>query len=187
MTTEVPAWVLVAAPAVSGALAVVGTVGGYWLNGKNDEARDQRTAQREAIAHQAERERDAAARQDERDIQRDIWSHEFQRDLLLQLQDELQKLVRSCAKVILQDQATLRERGQLFLLPPGMSDEAYDIGVSVSRLTARLLDDQVRQAVEEFRTACITLEFDGAVKSSGVDPEALGKIHENNMAQLNRE
>jgi hypothetical protein len=120
-----------------------GVLGGYVLAGRNEESRDQRAARR-----QAQIQGDAFAEQLEQD------RHTFQRDTLLQLQDELQNLVRNTAKGIMQDQKTIKEQGQIFLLAGDLSEEARQITVSVQRLRARVLDDQLRAAVGDFVGAC---------------------------------
>jgi hypothetical protein len=161
------------APALAGAIGSLGTIAGYLISGKNDEAKDRRAAARET-----------AARQVERKIRREQWSHEFQRDLLLSLQEELQKMVRVTARNIIQDEKTLRERGKLFLLPSGWSDEAYAIGVSVRTLTVRVVDDRLRGKIADFRTACVRLELDGPTRAKDLDPSSLGTLLERNLAEL---
>jgi len=63
---------------------LLGGLGGYWLAGRNDDARDRRTVAREESARRA-----ALADRLEED------RHAFQRDTLLELQDELQRLARA--------------------------------------------------------------------------------------------
>jgi hypothetical protein len=93
-----------------GAVAtVVNGLGGYRLAGRNDEARDIRTEQREeksrttALAERLQEQR-----------------HEWQREVLLELQDEVQKLARATGKILHQDRMTVREHGGVFLLPQGL-------------------------------------------------------------------
>jgi hypothetical protein len=122
---------------------LLGGLGGYWLAGRNEEARDQRAAAREAAAR-----RDALAERLEED------RHTFQRDTLLELQDELQRLVRNAGKISLQDQRTIKEEGQIYLLGGTLSDENMQIMVAIARLRARVLDDQLRSAVGDFTSLC---------------------------------
>lgn len=89
-----------------------------------------------------------------------MWAQAFQRDLLLDLQDQLQALVRVTAKTIIEDERALAADGHLSQLPPGLSDEDFAVGVSVSRLTARILDDDLRRAVAEFHSSCTVLAMD---------------------------
>ena len=134
--TSVPAYVAalaVVVPAVAG-------LGGYWLAGRNDEARDKRAEARETNARRAARAERLA---DQR--------HDFQRDLLLEMQEALLRVVRSTAKIVMQDQHTLKERGQMFQMPDGMSEEAYDAGVALSRAKVRVLDDGLRGELEAFQ------------------------------------
>jgi uncharacterized protein YukE len=132
--TQIPSWL-----AALGILAPVATaIGGYWLAGRNEEARDQRAAERERRARRESfGERQVEGR------------HEFQRELLLDLQVAMQREVRATAQIVLQDQRTLRERGTLNQLPPGMSEEAYDAGVNMWRLQVRVLNDALRNELEQ--------------------------------------
>ena len=44
-------------------------------------------------------------------------NHDFQREVLLGLQDQVRRLGRACFRVIMQDLKTLDEQGKLFGLP----------------------------------------------------------------------
>jgi hypothetical protein len=136
---DVVSWVAVVGPVTT----LLGGLGGYWLAGRNEEARDQRAAVREAAVR-----REGLAERLEED------RHTFQRDTLLELQDELQRLARVTSKINLQDRQTVVERGQLYLLPDGLSDEAFQITVAVQRLRARVLDDELRQRIADFIDVC---------------------------------
>jgi hypothetical protein len=138
-----PSWVVV----VTAIAPVAAAFGGYWLSGRNDEARDQRTAAREEAAR-------LAAKDERRDDRR----HEFQRTTLLELQDELQRLIRVSGRALIHDRSMIREHGKLTLLPEGLSDEAYTIGVSIRRLQERVLDEQVRNTVAEFKLFCDSID-----------------------------
>ena len=129
---------------------LLGGLGGYWLAGRNEETRDQRAASREQVARRA-----ALAERLEDD------RHGFQRDTLLELQDELQRLVRNTAQIVLQDQKTIKQYGQIYLLAGDLSDQAMQITVSVQRLRSRVLDDQLRAAIGDFVGLC---------SSAGIQP-----------------
>jgi hypothetical protein len=122
---------------------LLGGLGGYWLAGRNEEARDRRASSREEVAR-----RDALA--DRLEDSR----HGFQRDTLLELQDELQRLVRNTAQITLQDEKTIKQSGQMHLLAGELSDQAMQITVSVQRLRSRVLDDQLRVAIGDFIELC---------------------------------
>lgn len=122
---------------------LLGGLGGYWLAGRNEEARDQRAASREQVARRA-----ALAERLEDD------RHGFQRDMFLELQDELQRLVRNTAQIMLQDEKTIKLSGQMYLLAGDLSDQAMQITVSVQRLRSRVLDDQLRAAIGGFVGLC---------------------------------
>ena len=122
---------------------LLGVLGGYWLAGHNEEERDRRAAMREGQARI-----DTFAERLEED------RHSFQRDTLLELQDELQRMVRDTARTVIQDQKTIKEQGQIFLQPPGLSEEAHQITVSLQRLRARVLDDELRAAIGDLIGMC---------------------------------
>ncbi len=121
---DAAAWAAIVGPITT----LLSGLGGYWLAGRNDDARDQRAAAREEAARRAA----LAERLEEQ-------RHTFQRDILLELQDELQHLARITTRIAIQDRKTLKERGQLYLLPEEMSDEANQIVISVQRLRTRAL------------------------------------------------
>lgn len=150
---DIVSWVAIVGPVTT----LLGGLGGYWLAGRNEEARDQRAAVRETAAR-----REALAERLEED------RHTFQRDTLLELQDELQRLARITTQISLQDRKTLKERFQVYQLPEGLSDEAFQITKSAQRLRTRVLDDELRRRVGEFVAIC---SRDVAFRT-GDDPDA---------------
>jgi hypothetical protein len=132
---------------------LLGGVGGYWLAGRNDDARDRRASLREAEARRA-----ALAERLEED------RHTFQRETLLELQDQLQRLARITTRIIMQDQKTLKELGQLYLLPDGLSDEEFTIFTAIQRLWVRILDPDLRQGVGDFVNVCSRASMLGPVQ-----------------------
>jgi hypothetical protein len=141
--TDAATWSALVGPLTT----LLGGLGGYWLAGHNDEARDKRAAAREATARQAS----LAERLEEQ-------RHTFQRDLLLELQDELHALVRATWKVLMQDSKTLKEHGTMYQLPEGLSDEAFQIGIAIGRLKTRVLDAPLRTAIADLHAACSEAE-----------------------------
>jgi hypothetical protein len=136
-----PDWTGIAA-VIAPITTLLGVLGGYWLAGRNEEARDVRAAQREAGSR-----REALAERLEET------RHTFQQDTLVQLQDELQALVSVTARGILQRQRTMLDSGQLSP-EPGRDKEGNQVRASVNRLQERLLDDRLRAAVSEFCDFC---------------------------------
>lgn len=121
---------------------LLGVLGGYWLAGRNEEARDRRAAQREASSRQ-----EAISERLEEN------RHTFQRDTLVQLQDEIQALLRVTAHDILHRQRMMLDSGQLSP-EPVRNEDGNQVRASVSRLQERLLDDSLRAAVSEFTDFC---------------------------------
>lgn len=154
--TTVPNWLAVLGLVVPGGTGLVG----YVLAGRNEEARDERAAKREAVA------RRASVR--ERLVEQ---SHAGQRETLLELQDALQRQVRSVARIILHDRSTLREHGTLTQVGPELSEESYEIGVTTRRLQERVLDAALRDAVGEFRSHVADVET-AFIAMEGMSPEA---------------
>jgi hypothetical protein len=93
-----------------------GTLGGYWFAGRNEEKRDERTAEREADARRVARAERLA---DQR--------HEIQRQTLFELQDELRHLSRFTFLIIRYDRKTIREQGVHEGLEFGQGPEQLDV------------------------------------------------------------
>jgi hypothetical protein len=138
-------------------------VGGYWLSGRNDEARDIRTLQREQTA-----------RKEERDDRLQEQRHEWQRQTLLDLQDELQKLARATGKILHQDLLTVREKGGVFLLPDALGgDEFLAATVAVQKLRERVLPDELRARVGDFVEFCAHASTGAILEHKNDPPEEL--------------
>ncbi len=138
--TDVPAWLA----AVGAIVPAASGLAGYWLAGRNEEARDTRAAKREERAR-------AIARQESLEDEREA----FQRDVLLDLQDRLLAVTRTATEVVLQDRRTLKETGQMYLLPEDLSDRVHAAGVALLRIRERVLNSELRRelkALHEFST-----------------------------------
>jgi hypothetical protein len=158
-----------------GALATVANgAGGYWLARHNEAARDERTAQRE----EANRAAALAERLQDR-------RYDWQRQVLLELQDELQKLARLTGKILMEDQKTVREHGKIFRLPEGLGGEAsLAVTVAVQKLRSRILADDLRALVGDFVNSC-SYASTGYIAEHKNDPrEALESLFINLEAQL---
>jgi hypothetical protein len=145
---------------------------GYWFAGRNDEARDRRAAEREEVARQRAR---AEALEDER--------HHFQLNLLLELQDALRVQARTTGEVIRQDLRTLQEMGGLAQLGPDLDQRAYDGGVEFGRLRVRVLDDDLRNQLEDVHsfTSRVTVSAVGLRGLSVPDIKAALEAGSNEM------
>lgn len=133
-------WTVVIAPITT----LIGTLGGYWFAGRNDEKRDERAGRRE---RDARRDMRAERLGDQR--------HEVQRQTLFALQDELEKLLIShtvtATEMFLQQHG--KQRGDW------ASEKSSAIGYSetlsaVQRLHSRVLDPQLRGSVAHFIAKC---------------------------------
>jgi hypothetical protein len=163
-------WVAVIAPITT----LAGGLGGFWLAGRNDEARDIRTAQREESARAA-------------DYAKHLWDrrHEWQRQVLLDLQEELQRMSRQTFRVIHQDLQTVREHGKLFRLPEGIGgEESIAATVAVQRLRSRILADGLRALVGEFVTFCTTAETEACFHHKDDPPEQITAVLDGLFAEL---
>ncbi len=162
-----------------GALATVtgglgGSLGGYWLAGRNDEARDIRTEQREEKSRAAAR---AERLQDRR--------HEWQRQVLLELQDELVKVTRETGKILMQDRTTVREQGGVFRLPEGIGgEESRAATVAVQKLRSRVLADDLRALVGDFVNFCGFADTGAIIAHKNDPPEQLESLIDNLEAEL---
>jgi hypothetical protein len=93
-------------------------------------------------------EREAAARRIASVERLDEKRHEFQVDLLLQLQDALRQLVRAAAQVWMHDRGTLQQHGKITRLPSEINEESFAAGIELARLEVRILDDHLRGEVD---------------------------------------
>lgn len=117
---------------------LLASLGGYLLAGLNERHRDERTLDRELRLRFAERE-----------AQLDEDRHALQRTTLLALQDALQAEARFSGQVVHFDHMQARQ-GEYTPLPDQLNDDSYANLVEVRRLTSRVLDSDVRDAVERF-------------------------------------
>lgn len=143
--------------AVIGSIATVASgFGGYMLAGRNEEARDIRADQREATARRMAM---AERLEEER--------HTFQRDTLLELQDQLLELSRWSGLVMSEDAKSLKEQGRLSRLPDSLGgEEPRQMVASVHRLRTRVLDDDLRNSIGAFITLCTHFAGLGGVETS---------------------
>lgn len=136
---------LVAALAILG--PVVTGLGGYWLAGRNEEGRDRRTSDREeAVRRAALRERIYEER------------HNFQREVLIELQEVLRRFVRAHLKMIRHDVESLSKGQGITLLGQELDDESFEIQIELGQLSARLLDEALRSEIERLIEYSSSLE-----------------------------
>ena len=91
--------------------------------------------------------------------------------------------MRATAKVLLQDQNTLREQGQLVRLPTELDRDSYDSGVELSRLRVRVLDDALRDELDAFHDFTSGLEVSALVLKDVPAEEAIRRL-EAHMREL---
>ncbi|EKS29382.1 hypothetical protein [Afipia felis] len=120
------------------------------------------------------REREARA-----EIRRDKISerrNDFQRATLLELQEVAHRLGRMAYLANYCDETTYRrdpENWQKQLIPEETSEGFREAQARASLLSARVLDDEAREYLEEFRTCCTTVVFS---KQRGVSLRALAEL-----------
>jgi hypothetical protein len=133
-------WTAVTAPITT----LLGTLGGYWFAGRNDDKRDERAARRE---------RDA--RRDARTERLGDQRHEIQRQTLFALQDELEKLSSSHTVTATAMYLRLHGKEQVDWGSEKSSAIAYSETLSaVQRLHSRILDPRLRESVARFIAKC---------------------------------
>ncbi|GAA1133688.1 hypothetical protein [Citricoccus alkalitolerans] len=121
---------------VIAAATLLASLGGYVLAGRNENRRDARTMHRELQLRNSER----AARLDDQ-------RHALQRETLLALQDAVQAMARFTSQIMHFDHMQARQ-GEYTHLPGTLSDDSYANLVEVRRLQSRILDANVRDAVD---------------------------------------
>lgn len=115
---------------------------GYMLAGVNEARRDRRAAERER-----------AARHEDRHMTALHTRHTFQLETLLALQDAIQLMARYTGRSMHFDHMQAR-KGLYTQLPENHSDEILANGFDVIRLRNRLLDQELRTAIEHFEAQC---------------------------------
>lgn len=111
---------------------------GYTLAGLNEARRDRRAA-----------ERKREARDDDRKTTALLARHAFQLETLLALQDAIQLLARYAGRTMHFDHMQAR-KGRLTQLPPDQDDEVLANRFDVIRLRNRILDQDLRAAIDHF-------------------------------------
>jgi hypothetical protein len=139
---DATAWAAVVGPITT----MMSGLGGYLLAGRNEEKRDQRTAAREDASRRAALTERLA---DQR--------HEIQRQTLTEVQDELRRLSRVTFQIIRYDRNTIREQGApASQIPEELDSGFFESMQNVGRLRSRILDQNLRNAVDSF-TACTSV------------------------------
>ena len=139
-STTIPTIVAVAGVVTPGVTAL----GGYLLAGFNEEKRDERQAAREQDARDAERK----ARLRDR-------NHDFQREVLLGLQEQGRRLTRVSLQVINHDLRALEQRGEVGRVPQDLDQEALDAGAAYLQAVNRVTNDGLRDHLREFYTLAV--------------------------------
>ena len=135
---DAAAWTAIVGPITT----LLGGLGGYMLAGRNEDARDRRAAARDSAARQAQ----LAERLEEQ-------RHGIQMETLLRLQDELLQLARNVTMALSQDAKNLTASGAY--LPIGeLGEETRRTTASVQLLCTRLLDGELRDAVNKYLGIC---------------------------------
>lgn len=134
-----PNWIASAAP-------VVTLVVGWGLAQLGDERHDRRKVKREATAAQATRQ-----------VSVDNRRSDFQRETLLSLQEEMAHLARATGRLHHEDIMLHRNEGKPWGRMPlseEWSDKQLAATVETNKLTVRIVDDELREAVGAFVSLC---------------------------------
>ena len=153
---DTAAWAAIVGPITT----LLGGLGGYWLAGRNEEARDRRAAAREGATRQA-------ALGERLEEQR----HSIQTETLLALQDQLLRLARNATMALAADVRNLRDDGRYRPLGD-LGDETREITASVQLLRTRVLDAGLREAVDNFVALCSRI---AAMPAEPVVPQLLAR------------
>jgi hypothetical protein len=106
----------------------------------------------EAFRDRRQRDREEAARREERRRVRDEGAAEFQRETLLRLQEALHDVGRAVSRSVHEDKMTYRKTGKWGRVLP--SEETGQAGMEAYRLThilrVRVFDDELRDLVSEY-------------------------------------
>lgn len=136
---------------------------GYLLAGLNEARRDRRAADRERLARAEDRQTTAIRAQ-----------HEFQLETLLALQDAIQLMARVTGRAMHFDHMQARQ-GLYTQLPDNYSEKIHANAVDVTRLRNRVLDEDLRAAIEQFQSTCNTAAS-AVERFVGLKDEALERV-----------
>lgn len=155
---------------VVAAATLLASLGGYLLAGRNERQRDERTLKRELRLRVSER---AALLDDNR--------HALQRETLLALQDALQAMARLTSKAMHFDHMQARQ-AKYTQLPETLSEDMMANAAEVRRLASRILDSEVRDAVDKFialstRLSMLPKSLEG-LTGSRLEDQAFAKLAE---------
>jgi hypothetical protein len=165
---DVPAWLAVATAGITGASAL----GAEWLRGLH--------ALRSSAADRA------AARRRQIEEQRD----EFERQTLIALQDAYVALGRQTGRIHIATEEEYREKGTWGreLLPEDLGGEAsLFVRREFNRLTQRVLDDDLRALLEQYRSATTDVVTPALREERHEDARRRGNAAWNRMLQLSTE
>jgi hypothetical protein len=150
---------------------------GYALSAITEFLRDIRAHKREIETQASLRDREREARDEARRDERFERRTEFQRETLLNLQEEVFKLMRTTAEMQHSDVMALRSGVQWHkqLYPADLDERAFSSNVQTTKLKVRVADEGVRELVSELRKDA------GSVLMS--DSEAAGEQASRRMTQ----
>jgi|GEM_PF-5494276 hypothetical protein len=151
-------------PSVTLALGVAA----FFVGGLNERQRDQRLSVRE---HQAREQAARERRADER--------NRFQLENYLALQDALRECMRAHTMIIWADIARVKEHGNFGHLPEDLDQEAFSADILFNRLANRVLDDEMRDQLGEFKSAAVTTKAPPLDKSIS-NEDAIALLHGRN-------
>jgi len=130
------------------AITGAASIAAYFLGGLNERRRDERVSARER-----------AAREDDRAASAERSRNEFQLATLLELQESTRRLAQSTARTIIFDERTMKEQGQFTPRPGGFDEGGDENHIRFIQLSSRVLDDDLRKALEEFNAAAMEMQM----------------------------
>lgn len=131
-------------------------------------------------------ERDRQAREGRRKVEREARWAAFQRETLIELQDEVHNFVRAHGAIHHHDVMISRQEGEWTtrpMLPAEINDEAHRSGVAIVKLASRVDDADVRTEVQAIKDATLPVGLTTLSEQASLDAmleatEYLERFHE---------
>jgi hypothetical protein len=156
------------------------TLCGFFAGWLTEWFRDERARRREHEAAESTSKREREARNATRREQRFERRSSFQRQTLLDLQDAVQKLLRTTGKMHHLDSIAHRSGAEWHrqLYPDDLDNEAHLVNVQTTLLAVRVRDDSIRSMVKDLKDKCGSVVFSNTKADSDRFMEAAVAIFE---------
>ncbi|QHC68856.1 hypothetical protein GSU68_19260 (plasmid) [Rathayibacter sp. VKM Ac-2759] len=147
---------------------------GFLLAGLNERRRDTRAAKQAAAAQVITAQEERTARKEDREVAAATATHQLRLEVVLQLQEALQRTARLVGRAMLHDQEKARD-GEFGSLPDGLDEELFNNAVLLAKLRERILDEELRREVQIFHDRSVALSLNPQLLYGNRTPQQLAR------------